>query len=90
MVVPKPYGCHNRKPIVTVCKPTCQYTYSELGQADPRCIGCHERHVPGEKCQHYPYRVSVDDDSLVCLVCGKKAYPPIISGNIGTLTWSPP
>ena len=40
---PKPYGCHNRKPIITVCKPTCQYTYTKLGQADPRCHGCKER-----------------------------------------------
>lgn len=40
---PKPYGCHNRAPIVTVCKPTCQYTHSNLGQADARCHGCRER-----------------------------------------------
>jgi hypothetical protein len=40
---PKPYGCHNRAPIVTVCKPTCQYTYTALGQADARCHGCKER-----------------------------------------------
>jgi hypothetical protein len=39
-----PYGCHNRAPIVTVCKPTCQYTYTALGQADARCHGCKERH----------------------------------------------
>ena len=37
------YGCHNRAPIVTVCKPMCQYTYTSLGQADPRCKGCKER-----------------------------------------------
>ncbi len=42
----KPYGCWNRKPIVTVCKPTCQYTYTALGQADARCRGCRER-FPG-------------------------------------------
>ena len=39
----KPYGCHNRAPIKTVCAPTCQYTYSALGQADQRCHGCKER-----------------------------------------------
>ena len=42
---PKPYGCRNRQPIVTVCKPTCQYTYTTLGQADERCHGCKERGI---------------------------------------------
>jgi hypothetical protein len=42
---PKPYGCWNRQPIVTVCKPTCQYTYTTLGQADERCYGCKERGI---------------------------------------------
>ena len=37
------YGCWNRLPIITFGKPTCQYTYSQLGQADQRCIGCKER-----------------------------------------------
>ncbi len=39
----KPYGCHSRNPIVTVCAPTCQYTHSALGRADPCCAGCKER-----------------------------------------------
>ena len=37
------YGCHNRQPIQTFGAPTCQYTYTDLGQADKRCEGCKER-----------------------------------------------
>ena len=47
------YGCHNRKPLAAAypksngqmlenafwAKP-CEYTKSELGQADPKCQGC--------------------------------------------------
>lgn len=53
-----PYGCHNRAPlsdqaiqkpgyaIVTVSmrfNPDCQYTRSELGRQDARCVGCRWR-----------------------------------------------
>lgn len=37
------YGCHNRAPITTFGKATCQYTYTALGQADTRCAGYFER-----------------------------------------------
>jgi len=40
---PHVYGCHNRKPLVTVCAPLCQYTHTALGQADAACAGCRER-----------------------------------------------
>ena len=39
----KPYGCHNRPPIVTFGAKTCQYTLTEIGKKDPRCVGFRER-----------------------------------------------
>lgn len=42
--VPHVYGCHNRKPLVTVCATDCRYTHTALGQSDKACLGCKERH----------------------------------------------
>lgn len=42
------YGCHNRKPITTFGKATCQYTHSALGQVDQKCTGCKERQTKQE------------------------------------------
>lgn len=36
------YGCHNRAPYKEphCMSPNCEYTKTELGQADARCVGC--------------------------------------------------
>lgn len=55
------YGCHNRPPFLPIVQmekagqvaqwpfamsPNCQYTYTDLGRADPRCEGCKHK-LPG-------------------------------------------
>lgn len=52
MTTPSVYGCHNRRPYLLINKVPggqaipfrnsndCQYTTSDLGQADPKCNGC--------------------------------------------------
>lgn len=56
-----PYRCHNREPFKPVVVTShgeqfsfrmaydCQYTMTELGQADPRCAGCKWRQIPKKK-----------------------------------------
>jgi len=36
------YGCHNRAPYKEPIRmsPNCEYTKTDLGQADARCVGC--------------------------------------------------
>ena len=54
-MIPKKYQCHNRAPFLPIVRmekagqvtewpfamnPNCQYTHTDLGKADPRCLGC--------------------------------------------------
>jgi hypothetical protein len=45
------YGCHNRAVRIEhthVMSKDCQYTRSQLGQADPKCNGCKHKITTSE------------------------------------------